>query len=838
MRTPSRTRLLAALLLTISGGFSGSQPTVRAQETPPAAKPAETKPAPGHSVHGETFDDGPRQAARKMPGCGKVRLPITVKAPAVQNEVQEWFDQGLGQIHGFWYYEAERSFRQAAKLDPDCAMAYWGMALANANNGKRARGFLAEAIKRKDKVSPRERLYIDALAQLHPQENPGDKKPADEKRAKKERRDKYIDALEKLLYEHPDELEAKSLLVVALWWAREDDLPITSHLAVNALLSEIFAVEPSHPSHHYRVHLWDHEKAGKALASAAVIGQSAPAVAHMWHMSGHIFADLERFDDAAWQQEAAARVDHAYMIADRILPDQIHNYAHNSEWLIRDLDHTGRIRHGMALAKNLIEMPRHPKFNTLDKGSSTAGYGRKRLVELLERNELWADLVALAESPWYDTTFSDGTRAARKDLVEQWRLLGLASYHTGNEAMGDAWSRRVEAELAACRSEIATAKARPMPDVPMVDPNLKDDAKKQAEAARQAAEQKRKEAEEQRKDDVRKLEADERRIGSVLAKLKAIRAFLRSERANALTWLAQVEGPDTDKFLEARLLLAVGDRDAALKLVRDEVDSHKHQARYLANAVWLHAEAGDVKTARELFDKLLPLSSQIELDIPVYARLTPIAAAWGLASDWRKPVEAKPDVGERPALDSLGPYLWSPPVAPEWTATDATGAPRSHAEFAGKPKILLFYLGAGCLHCTEQLQAFRKQHGEFAKRGIDLIGLSTDNVADLKASLDKFAPETFPFPLLSDHGLAAFKAFRAHDDFENQPLHGTFLVDAEGRLRWWDIGPEPFMDADFLKNEAARLLALPRIPSPSVPGTPLTGAAAADGKAADPKSGG
>ena len=67
---------------------------------------------------------------------------------------------------------------------------------------------------------------------------------------------------------------------------------------------------------------------------------------------------------------------------------------------------------------------------------------------------------------------------------------------------------------------------------------------------------------------------------------------------------------------------------------------------------------------------------------------------------------------------------------------DSAGAPRTSAEFSGKPTLLLFYLGASCLHCTEQLQAFRKQQPEFAKLGIDLIGLSTDNVVDLKASLD------------------------------------------------------------------------------------------------------
>src|SRR5436189_1867222 len=91
-------------------------------------------PAEGHSVHGEVFDEGPRQAARRIAGTGKVHYEVSSKVP----DVQAFIDQGVGQLHGYWYYEAERSFRQAASLDPDCAIAYWGMAMANVNNVERA----------------------------------------------------------------------------------------------------------------------------------------------------------------------------------------------------------------------------------------------------------------------------------------------------------------------------------------------------------------------------------------------------------------------------------------------------------------------------------------------------------------------------------------------------------------------------------------------------------------------------------------------------------------------------------------------------------------------------
>ena len=67
----------------------------------------------------------------------------------------------------------------------------------------------------------------------------------------------------------------------------------------------------------------------------------------------------------------------------------------------------------------------------------------------------------------------------------------------------------------------------------------------------------------------------------------------------------------------------------------------------------------------------------------------------------------------------------------------------------------------------------------------------------------------FPMPMLADPGLEYLKRYRAFDDFENQPLHGAFLIDGQGRLRWLDISYDPFTDVRFLLKEARRLLALP-----------------------------
>ena len=102
----------------------------------------------GHSHFGEAFDSGPREKPWVMEGIGVAHFPITTKNP----EVQKWFDQGNALLHSFWDYEAERAFRWCLKLEPDNAMAYWGLARASCMRGlggqKRPQEMIREAVKR------------------------------------------------------------------------------------------------------------------------------------------------------------------------------------------------------------------------------------------------------------------------------------------------------------------------------------------------------------------------------------------------------------------------------------------------------------------------------------------------------------------------------------------------------------------------------------------------------------------------------------------------------------------------------------------------------------------
>jgi peroxiredoxin len=391
-------------------------------------KPGSELPA-GHSVHGEAFNEGPRQAAYPVAGQGDVRFPVSTKIPAAQS----FFTQGVAQLHSFYYFEAERSFRQAALLDPQLAMAYWGMAMANVNNEKRAKGFIEKAVVLIDHASPREQAWIKSQS-AYSKETKGEKRS----RA-------YIKALEAIVADHPDDLEAKAFLAWAIWHHRDKGLPINSHAAVNALLGEILHANPMHPgAHHYRIHLWDEEKPARALESAALYGPAAPGIAHAWHMPGHIYSKLHRYGDAALQQEASARVDHLQMMRDRTMPYQIHNFVHNNQWLMQDLGYVGRVADAVAVGRNLIEIPRHPRLNKIDDRSHAAREGRSRLFEILSAWERWELLLS------FENTLLCPEEA---DAVLRARALGAAAFATGDLAKGDAFIADLDRRAAAEKDE-------------------------------------------------------------------------------------------------------------------------------------------------------------------------------------------------------------------------------------------------------------------------------------------------------------------------------------------------------------------------------------------------
>ncbi len=276
---------------------------------------ADDRPLPGHSRHGAAFDHGPRWAAYLMGGTGDVHFPVTSKNPLVQ----KFIEQGIGQLHGFWYVEAERSFRQAAALDPNCGIAYWGMALANRSDKSRARQLAQEAARHKSGLTDREQMYIDALSNEA--------------------------GYRAIMAKYPDDLEAKAFEVWRIWHKDEAITPPPAELGdALRLAREILRVSPMHPIHHAVIHIADVTNSpDDGLDSALKCGPSAPSIGHMWHMPTHLYYGLGRGAEAAWCMEASIRTEHARMMHDRVLPDQVALYAHNNEWLVRMLLLLGRV---------------------------------------------------------------------------------------------------------------------------------------------------------------------------------------------------------------------------------------------------------------------------------------------------------------------------------------------------------------------------------------------------------------------------------------------------------------------------------------------------------------
>ena len=194
------------------------------------------------------------------------------------------------------------------------------------------------------------------------------------------------------------------------------------------------------------------------------------------------------------------------------------------------------------------------------------------------------------------------------------------------------------------------------------------------------------------------------------------------------------------------------------------------------------------------------------MNSPVFERLEELAQHCGVDGDWRISTNPADDLGERPELDSLGPFRWQPSLAENWELVDSAGTTVSMKQYRGKPVIVIFYLGHGCLHCAEQLQKFAPMLEQYREAGIEMVAISTDERKDLKQSIDSYGDTPLPIQLVADPENRAFKAYRVFDEFENQPLHGTFLIDSEGKILWQDISYEPFMEPEFLLKESLRLL--------------------------------
>ena len=330
---------------------------------------------------GETA--APTAPARLMEGYGQVHMPITTKS----DEAQKFFDQGLALLHSFWLYEADRSFERAAQLDPECAMAQWGIAMAALNETRRD-----DAVKRAKALAPeasqRERLYIDAVEMRYQGE-----RSAVQNNAFLGATEPYRNAMRKIVSSFPDDLEAKLFLALALMSGYErDGAPKPGTAESIQLLQAVLKKDPQHlAAHHYMIHATE---AGRrsidGVTSADIYGSLAPKVGHAVHMPGHTYVHIDRWDDAAKSFERSAEIDRAYIRDNNETTDHAAGpYGHNVHFLATVYGYQGRYRDAMRISQELLAQLNAPP----EQKSRTALEGRLALLRTLVRFERFDEIL-------------------------------------------------------------------------------------------------------------------------------------------------------------------------------------------------------------------------------------------------------------------------------------------------------------------------------------------------------------------------------------------------------------------------------------------------------------
>jgi tetratricopeptide (TPR) repeat protein len=255
------------------------------------------------------------ELAPRLQNLGKHTFPVRTNS----RQAQLFINQGVNLAYGFNHAEAGRAFREAARLDPACAMAYWGQALVLGPNinvpmtpedEPKAYELAQKAVARKSKASAREQAYIGALAQRYSGKA--------EDRAARDRA--YADAMRDLARRYPNDLDAATMHAEALmdlrpwdYWRRDGQAYPGTREIVDSL-EKVLAANPAHPgANHYYIHAMEAWTPEKAEAAADRLLTLMPGAGHMVHMPSHIYQRVGRYADAVASNEAAVKADESYI---------------------------------------------------------------------------------------------------------------------------------------------------------------------------------------------------------------------------------------------------------------------------------------------------------------------------------------------------------------------------------------------------------------------------------------------------------------------------------------------------------------------------------------------
>ncbi|HZN56019.1 MAG TPA: tetratricopeptide repeat protein [Candidatus Polarisedimenticolaceae bacterium] len=279
-------------------------------------------------------------------------------------EAQKYFDQGLRLVYGFNHDEAERAFREAVRLDPACAICWWGVGLTlgpninlpiDADRNAKAVEAVGRAKALREKAGPVERALIDALTTRYSADPAADRAALDQA---------YADAMQRVRKRFPKDddvatLAAEAMMDLRPWkfWT-PDGKPAPGTLEILSILESVLKRNPSHPgANHYYIHATEASpNAGRALPSAKRLETLMPGAGHLVHMPAHTYMRTGNYAGASEANAKAAAVDEKYIRAHDVkgvYPAMY--YTHNLQFLAAAAAMEGRSAVSLDAAKRTTE---------------------------------------------------------------------------------------------------------------------------------------------------------------------------------------------------------------------------------------------------------------------------------------------------------------------------------------------------------------------------------------------------------------------------------------------------------------------------------------------------
>ena len=289
---------------------------------------------------------------------------ISTKSP----DAQKYFNQGLILMYGFNHGEAIRSFKEAIRLDPSCAMCHWGIALALGPNINKPMDdadvpatwdALQQAKRLSANATAHEKAYINALEARYSAKPVADRQALDVA---------YANAMRTVMKTYPQDLDAATLFAEALmdtmpWdYYMEDRRPKVVTQELIDALEFVIAKDPHHPgANHYYIHAVEASPyPERALPSARRLGSVAPGAGHLVHMPSHIYLRVGRYHDATLANEEAVAADQSYIAqcrAQGFYPAAY--YPHNQHFLWFTAGMEGRSELAIDTAREIDRMNEH-----------------------------------------------------------------------------------------------------------------------------------------------------------------------------------------------------------------------------------------------------------------------------------------------------------------------------------------------------------------------------------------------------------------------------------------------------------------------------------------------